>query len=412
MIHASVFSGIGGPEVAAAMLGWKNAFHCEINPFGRSVLEYWFPESESYEDITKTDFYKWRGKVDVLTGGFPCQPFSYAGKRGGGETITVTSGRRCIALLAKSGPLGSLLRMLLASPLWSKEGYSLTWDVKQLCSTRMTTFTDMCSGRPSPSRGSARISNVSDIQSSRLLFRLRVSGPLIKETESSSSRIMMLKTPTAFDAKDQLPKSAAQTSSTGTLAQEIQNGYAAKRGLLLPTPTAGEATKYRLTYKQGSQMGESLSAMAGSGMLPTPTARDYKNPSSPDGKRIQRKKNQNWTIELSDLAAMKMLPMPSARDWQPPYNEDAMVRKNGMVRDDQLCSLPTMLGLKERGGISFRLSPLFTEEMMGFPFLWTTLPFLSRCPRGLIENLTKQDSTAESGEPSRSKPTETPSSRK
>lgn len=85
MIHASVFSGIGGPEVAAAMLGWENAFHCEINPFGRAVLEYWFPESESYEDITKTDFRKWRGRIDVLTGGFPCQPFSYAGKRGGRE---------------------------------------------------------------------------------------------------------------------------------------------------------------------------------------------------------------------------------------------------------------------------------------------------------------------------------------
>ena len=65
------------------MLGWENAFHCEINPFGRAVLEYWFPESKSYEDITKTDFHEWRGKVDVLTGGFPCQPFSYAGKRGG-----------------------------------------------------------------------------------------------------------------------------------------------------------------------------------------------------------------------------------------------------------------------------------------------------------------------------------------
>lgn len=83
MIHASVFSGIGGPEVAAAMLGWKNLFHCEINPFGRRVLQYWFPESESYEDVTKTDFTKWRGKVDVLSGGFPCQPFSYAGKRRG-----------------------------------------------------------------------------------------------------------------------------------------------------------------------------------------------------------------------------------------------------------------------------------------------------------------------------------------
>ena len=85
MTHASVFSGIGGPEVAAAMLGWENLFHCEINPFGRKVLEYWFPKSKSYEDITKTDFTEWRGRVNVLTGGFPCQPFSYAGQRRGAE---------------------------------------------------------------------------------------------------------------------------------------------------------------------------------------------------------------------------------------------------------------------------------------------------------------------------------------
>ena len=85
MTHASIFSGIGGPEVAAAMLGWDNAFHCEINPFGRRVLEYWFPESKSYGDVTKTNFSEWRGKIDVLTAGFPCLPFSYAGKRGGAE---------------------------------------------------------------------------------------------------------------------------------------------------------------------------------------------------------------------------------------------------------------------------------------------------------------------------------------
>ena len=85
MTHASLFSGIGGPEVAAQMLGWDNLFHCEINPFGRRVLEYHFPNSVSYEDIKKTDFSQWRGRVDVLTGGFPCQPFSYAGKRAGAE---------------------------------------------------------------------------------------------------------------------------------------------------------------------------------------------------------------------------------------------------------------------------------------------------------------------------------------
>ena len=85
MTHASVFSGIGGPEVAAAMLGWENLFHCEINPFGRAVLQYWFPKSKSYEDITKTDFSEWGGRVNVLTGGFPCQPFSYAGQRRGSQ---------------------------------------------------------------------------------------------------------------------------------------------------------------------------------------------------------------------------------------------------------------------------------------------------------------------------------------
>ena len=72
MVHASLFSGIGGAEIAAEWVGWENAFHVEINPFGRKVLEYWYPNSISYEDITKTDFTPWRGKVDILTGGFPC----------------------------------------------------------------------------------------------------------------------------------------------------------------------------------------------------------------------------------------------------------------------------------------------------------------------------------------------------
>jgi DNA (cytosine-5)-methyltransferase 1 len=81
MTHASLFSGIGGFDLAAEWIGWNNIFHCEWNPFGQKVLAHHFPNSKSYNDITKTDFTIQRGQIDVLTGGFPCQPYSSAGKR-------------------------------------------------------------------------------------------------------------------------------------------------------------------------------------------------------------------------------------------------------------------------------------------------------------------------------------------
>ena len=79
--HASLFSGIGAPELAAFWLGWQNVFHCEISDFCNTILNYWYPNSIGYENIKTTDFSKWQGKIDVLTGGFPCQPFSSAGQR-------------------------------------------------------------------------------------------------------------------------------------------------------------------------------------------------------------------------------------------------------------------------------------------------------------------------------------------
>lgn len=79
--HASLFSGIGAPELAALWLGWQNVFHCEINEFCNTILNYWFPNSINYENIKTTDFSRWQGQIDILTGGFPCQPFSSAGRR-------------------------------------------------------------------------------------------------------------------------------------------------------------------------------------------------------------------------------------------------------------------------------------------------------------------------------------------
>lgn len=71
--------------MAAEWMGWYNAFHCEWNPFGQKILKYYWPNAISYNDITKTDFTIHRGQIDILTGGFPCQPYSMAGKRLGKE---------------------------------------------------------------------------------------------------------------------------------------------------------------------------------------------------------------------------------------------------------------------------------------------------------------------------------------
>jgi len=83
MRHGSLFSGIGGFDLASEWMGWENVFHCEWMEFPRKVLEYHFPESDSLIDICKTDFKKYANTIDILTGGFPCQPFSTAGKRKG-----------------------------------------------------------------------------------------------------------------------------------------------------------------------------------------------------------------------------------------------------------------------------------------------------------------------------------------
>lgn len=83
MKHLGLFEGIGGFSLAARWMGWETVAWCEWNEFGQKVLRHHFPKAEGYGDITKTDFKKYEGKVDIITGGFPCQPFSLAGKRKG-----------------------------------------------------------------------------------------------------------------------------------------------------------------------------------------------------------------------------------------------------------------------------------------------------------------------------------------
>jgi len=81
MTHASLFTGIGGFDLAAQWMGWENLFQCEIDAWCSAQLEKNFPYVQRYTDIRQFDAAQWHGRVDVLSGGFPCQPFSVAGKR-------------------------------------------------------------------------------------------------------------------------------------------------------------------------------------------------------------------------------------------------------------------------------------------------------------------------------------------
>ena len=69
--------------MAAEWLGWDNRFQVEKNEWCLKVLEKNFKETKRYGDIKQQDFNEWKNKIQVLTGGFPCQPVSIAGRRNG-----------------------------------------------------------------------------------------------------------------------------------------------------------------------------------------------------------------------------------------------------------------------------------------------------------------------------------------
>lgn len=83
MTHADLFTGLGGFSLAARWAGWRTLWHLERDRFCRAVLARQFPTIPTHADIHTFRAAAYRGSIDILTGGFPCQPASKAGARRG-----------------------------------------------------------------------------------------------------------------------------------------------------------------------------------------------------------------------------------------------------------------------------------------------------------------------------------------
>ena len=235
-----------------------------------------------------------------------------AGERA--RRTAVTSGLTCSVPFTRSGPVGLLVRTLVASSRWYSPARRLTWDVSPLCSERISLYT--ASGRNTSSRPSAVILSVKDIPSSRCLFRLVPSVPRTEGTVSG-----LLPTPIASDFKVRGPGS--QQKGLPEIIREM----------LLPTPTATEIHHWQRVERWKRQGRTSMHE-------------------TEDGE-----KNPNGLTDFLDFHGL----LPTLEH----------IGRKG--KNPQQGGLPDSFA---QAGRSFQLNPLFVAEMMGFPTSWTVLPFL------------------------------------
>lgn len=146
LTNLSLFSGIGGLDLAAEWAGFRTVGQCELADYPRAVLEKHWPELPRWRDIhdlTADDFFRKTGlqSVTCISGGFPCQPHSYAGKRkaSGDERDLWPEMRRVIGEIKPKYVVGENVRGLLSSENgrfflgvlrdFAEMGYDVGWGV-------------------------------------------------------------------------------------------------------------------------------------------------------------------------------------------------------------------------------------------------------------------------------------------
>jgi DNA (cytosine-5)-methyltransferase 1 len=126
--HGSLFSGIDGFSLAAQVVGWENVFQVENDAFCKNIEDKRFPNTDKHGDIREFDGTRYRGAVEVISGGFPCQPYSVSGKQLGSvderalwpQMLRVIREVQPVAVLAENVP--GIVKMALDDVLDDLEG--------------------------------------------------------------------------------------------------------------------------------------------------------------------------------------------------------------------------------------------------------------------------------------------------
>lgn len=335
--------------------------------------------------------------------------------------MTAISGQQCTAPSMKSSPLGLWLKTLLESSRWSSRARFLKWQVKPLFSERATHFTDTNCEKPLHLNESAQILKVTDMPSNRCLFLLVPSEPPTDETGCSSSQGVLLQTPTTVQTDEPPEKMRARAEKNGykngtkfgSLTSQIKYDERVKE-LLLPTPLAVErehpervenlkaagATRINSRVNGDQRPNGLIDFMQFYDLLPTPVSQGLKvcdengktqfidlgllptpranvvNGCDLNNPKLAERHKSNLEEEVAKMVTTNLLPTTIARDWK--GGTTAKREDQDRQRTDQLDSLIKIMESQVTpAGKTSRLSPLFTEEMMGFPLMWTALPFLS-----------------------------------
>lgn len=405
--HASLFSGIGAPELAALWLGWQNVFHCEINEFCNTILNYWFPNSINYENIKTTDFSRWQGQIDILTGGFPCQPFSSAGRRLGTDDDrylwpemlrvirqiqpTFVIGENVAGIISMVQP-GEEVKVGSTTSLFEEnddiyqkkqefvvetvcsdlecEGYSVQPFVIPACAVGAPHQRDRVwfiarrnvPTSPTDTMYEGILRRPSVNESEGKAQRLQERNEIQQPTEPSS---LLRHAPDTFNTgaegmRERQAENSLSRAASHTISGEIQHSKRIKALKKKGGKTMGSRAN-------GEQRPNGLMDFLNfHGILPTPCAQDFKKRGVNSKQKGLPEMFRKWDWLLTPGASDGMRAMMTMDNL-----------KGHRKKNAAQSNLAEQIAHKIGGGTS-QLSPLFVEEMMGYPLIYLVLPFLSQ----------------------------------